>query len=51
MKIIKILGDEQCYLMADGSKVPFTEFKELMNKHRQEKMESKPKKKSYRKKK
>jgi len=27
MKIIKMLGNEKCYLMEDGSKIPFEQIK------------------------
>lgn len=38
MKIVKILGSEKCYLMEDGSKVPFGEFKNLMIEARKKKI-------------
>ena len=26
MKILKVIGDEKCYLMSDGSKISFDEY-------------------------
>jgi hypothetical protein len=54
MKIIKILGDVKAYLMEDGSKVPFKEYKMHViqnrmrkNQIKEESEEAKPKKRTY----
>jgi hypothetical protein len=32
MDVVKVLGSERCYLMSDGSKVPFSERDKIFGK-------------------